>query len=324
MLMKKQLPLTVLFVVAWLTSPGLADDQITGEWELTMDFGGQKVLATLTVSEKDDGAYTAKWGSNELSDVKFDGGKLTFVQVRRFGDREFTSEFSGTLEDGKLAGVLKNPQGELEVNGVRPVPKSPVLGRWDISFKVQDRDMTARMSVTQADDGTLGAEWTADFGEFTVNSISFQDGELKVERTVKVQDREFDSTYVAEVEGNTLTGKLVSDFGEIPANGTRLGSELIGTWELTATSDGGTRTQQLKVYPDLTGRYELFFGEVPVELTLEGKDVSFHIEMSFGDRTFETDFTGTLDGDSLSGELTSPRGTSQISGKKLEPASSAT
>lgn len=319
---KKRWLASLFLVVPVLASPGLADDQITGEWELTMEFGGQDVLATLTISQNDNGAYSATWGSNELSDVAFDGEKLTFVQVRRFGDNEFTSEFSGTLTDGKLAGVLTNSQGEVEVTGVRPAPKSPALGDWDVRFNVQDREMTGRLSVTQNADGELDAEWTADYGEVTVNGVRFEDGELTVERTVKVEDREFDSDCVARIDGDSLSGALKSDFAEIPVTGTRVGSDLIGTWELTESSDQGSRTRQLKVYPDLTGRYEFFFSEVPVELSLDGDQVSFHIEMSFGDRTFETDFTGTLDGENLTGELTSPRGTRHMTGQRIETRAS--
>jgi len=78
----------------------------------------------------------------------------------------------------------------------------------------------------------------------------------------------------------------------------------------------------MKIDGDLTGRYEFFGGEIPIkDLKLEGDQVTFVIEMGFGDRTFRMDFKGKLDGKSLTGELVSERGTTEVAGKMLEAAS---
>ena len=73
---QKRLLVQLFLIVAGLAAPGLAADAITGEWEMTMDFGGRKMFATLTIAQNDDGSYTGKWGSEELSDVD-DGTWLT-------------------------------------------------------------------------------------------------------------------------------------------------------------------------------------------------------------------------------------------------------
>ena len=314
----QKLMFATLFVVAGLAAPGLADDDITGEWELTLDFGGQDLFATLAISQDDDGVYAGSWGTTELSDVSFDGETLTFDRPASFGGNEFVLSFSAALEDGQLEGQVGNEQMELPVNGVRQAPAMPVIGHWDISFSIQDREMTARLSVTNGDEGELDAEWIAEFGEHTVTGVSFEEGQLTVDRTVKFQDQEIAVTYLAEIEGDTMTGKLESPLGEVEANGTRFGAELIGTWALTATTDEGSRERMLKVYPDLTGRYDFFLAEIPVEVTLEDGDVSFHGEVAFGDRAMATDFTGTVGDDGLMGELVTPRGTSEVSGKRVE------
>ncbi len=228
-------------------------------------------------------------------------------------------DYTGTLKDGKLDGVLSNQQGDYPVDGARPLPRSPALGNWDITFNIGDRELKARITVSQKDDGTLDAKWKEDMGEHTVKSVTFQDDILTIDRNIKFQEREFDVTYVGKINGNQLTGSMEGPMGEMPANGTRFGSELIGTWELTSDFGMGPRTQLLKVYPDLSGRYESFMGELPVEIKLDGKNITFDLEMGFGDRTFNMDFAGTLDGKNVTGEMTSPRGATQITGKKLEP-----
>jgi len=56
-------------------------------------------------------------------------------------------------------------------------------------------------------------------------------------------------------------------------------------------------------------------------IKLEGDQVTFILEMGFGDRTFQLDFKGKLDGTILKGQMTSERGTSEVVGKKLKAVS---
>ena len=99
---------------------------------------------------------------------------------------------------------------------------------------------------------------------------------------------------------------------------------MIGKWILTAVSDRGTRNLLMTINPDLTGRYEFFFSEIPIKnLKLEGNQVTFSVESSFGDQTFKSDFKGTLQDGALKGQMVSERGTSEITGKKLPPAAGA-
>ena len=317
---RKAKSVLVAAVLAWVvgTSPGLGAEAITGDWEMTMQFGSQTSFATLSVTKQADGTLAGRWGSNELSNVKFDGQKLTFNRTIRMGDQEFTMSYNGTLADGKLAGLMSSDRGEFEVNGARPQPKCPALGHWDIAFTAGDFDIKARLSVSQTAAGALEGKWTENIGEHTVSAITFQDGKLAVTRQSKVEDFDFESTYKATIEGDDLKGTMGSPMGEIVANGRRFGSKLIGKWELTTTTDRGARTRMLTIYGDLTGRYESFGGEIPInEIVLEGDEVTFFIERSFGDRTFRTDFKAKLDGASLSGEITTARGTSEVKGKKL-------
>ena len=130
---------------------------------------------------------------------------------------------------------------------------------------------------------------------------------------------EFETTYEGTVKGNDLTGAWKSDMGEIPAKGQRVGAPLIGKWDLTVTSERGTRSSLLTVDGDLTGTYESFGGEIPVkDLKLEGDQVTFRIEMSFGDQTFKQEFKGKVDAKALKGQIVSERGTSEVVGKKIE------
>ena len=324
MLVQKRIGKSIIVICILLllqTSFALAAEDIMGEWEMKMDFGGRDSFATMTISKKADGTLAGKWGSGELSDVKFEDGKLTFVRTIRFGDQEFTMEYEGTLKDGKITGTMSSDRGEFAANGARRKPKLPVLGHWDINFNVGDREINARLSISEKPDGTLEGKW-AEPGEHVLSNVKFKDGKLTLTRDSKIEDFEFQTNCELTAKGNELTGTMKSDMGDLQVNGKRVGAELVGKWKLTTTSDFGTRTSMMRIDGDLTGRYEFFGGEIPMKnIKLEGDQVTFLLEMGFGDRTFQMDFKGKLDGKTLKGELTSERGTSQVVGSKAEAAS---
>jgi len=304
------------------TSVGWAADDITGDWEITMEFGGRQSFATLSISRNADGTLAGKWGSDELSNVKFQDGKLTFSRTIRFGDQEFTMNYNGTLKDGKLIGTQSSDRGEFPANGARKKPKLPVLGQWDISFNVGDREITGRLAVSQKPDGTLEGKWISERGEHEISNVKFQNDKLTFSRKSTFGERTWESDFEGMVKGHKLTGAFKSDRGEMPTTGQRVGAALVGKWELTTTSDRGPRTRMLTFFGDMTGRYEFFSGEIPMKsVKLEDDQVTFIVEMGFGDQTFTLDFKGKLDGKNLTGELTSPRGTSAATGKKIELAS---
>ena len=300
--------------------PVIAED-IAGEWEMVTDFNGRQTFATLTISKNADGALTGKWGSSDLSNVKFEGDKLTFTRTMRFGDQEFTMTYAGTLKDGKITGLMSSDRGEFPVNGARMKPKPPALGVWELKYTVGDRDVTAKMAISQKADGVLDVKYASQMAESVVSNVKFQDGKLTFDRAAKFNDQEFKMTFAGTVQGDKLTGAFKSDMGEVPVAGARSGGALIGKWELTSVSERGTRTLTMTVYPDLTGRYEFFGGEIPMkDLKLEGNQATFTIETGFGDQTYKADFKGTLQDGTIKGQMTSERGTSEITGKKLASA----
>jgi len=303
------------------TSLALAGDEILGDWEITIDFDGNKSYASLSITKNEDGTLKGKWGSSELSNVKYENEKLTFIRTMGRGDRQFTSDCEGTLKDDKLMLTISNDWGEMSGVGERPKPMCPSLGQWDINFKVEgfDMDIEAKLTISETEDGKLQGKWIENVGEHTVSDIKFEDGKLSLKRHSNVEGMEFDSTYKGTIKGNNLTGTLTSEMGDIPANGKRHGAELVGEWELTTVSDFGERTSMMRIFSNLTGRYEFFGNESPMKnIKLEGDQVTFTIEMGFGGQTFQLDFKGKLDGKNLKGQMESDRGVSDVTGKKIE------
>jgi len=237
--------LLVCLCLLMQTSLVWAAEEITGVWRVTMDFDGRESFATLSVAKKADGTLTGKWGSSDLSNVKFEDNKLTFVRTMSFGDQEFTSDFSGTLKDGKITGVMSSDFADMNATAVRKKPMCLALGQWDINFAVMDQDISARLIVSQTKDGKFEGKWTEEMGEHKILNIKFEDGKISFTRNSKIEDFEFESNYEGMIKGNELTGTMKSEMGDIQANGKRFGTELIGTWEITTESDFGTRTSRI-------------------------------------------------------------------------------
>ncbi|MEK7993522.1 MAG: hypothetical protein AAB403_06925, partial [Planctomycetota bacterium] len=194
----------------------VAAQEITGQWEMAMDIGGRTSYATLTISKNADGTLAGKWGSNDLSSVKFQDGKLSFVRTIRFGDQEFSMNYNGTLKDGKLMGLLSSDRGEYAANGARLKPMPPAVGAWDLAYKIGDRDVTARLTVSQKPDGALDAKWASQMGESVISNVKLQDGKLTFDRAAKFNDQEFTMTFTGTAQGDKLTGVSKNEQLEVP------------------------------------------------------------------------------------------------------------
>jgi len=273
----------------------------------------------LSFSRNQEGQYTGQWisfwGANELQDVKFEENKLSFTQVIRFGDNEFTQNFTGTIEEGKITGTLSSDRGESKLEGQRSLRMSRAVGNWQLNFKIGDREITTTLAVKAGKEGALTAEWQSEWGEHEITDIQYERGNLTFKRKSKFQDREFESTFEGTIErDNTITGVIKSEMGDVQVEGKLIGAALIGTWNLDIESERGPRKQRLRVNPDFSA---LYGSSLIKKIDLDGDKVSFKYVRSFGDQEFETSFAGKLAESKLTGELTTSRGTRKVTGTKV-------
>ena len=251
-----------------------------------------------------------------VKEIKRKGKDITFKLINDMGDQVYESNFVGTLEKGVLAGELSNYDGEIRTEGKRIKRMPMVMGSWNMSMKMGDREFNTVLVVSQDKEKKLQAEWQSQWGEHEISDVQFKDGKLTFNRVSKFSDREWKTTYEGTLKGHTLTGKFSSQQGEITAEGKRVGAALVGKWDLTMTSDQGTRKQRLTVLPDLSAR----FGALPIKkIGLEGRKVSFEMSLPFGDNEYELGLEGKIKGGKLTGTFTSSQGTSEVSGVKIRP-----
>lgn len=308
--------LGVFVTLAGLASTATAAEDISGLWQATMDFQGNAMMATLSFAKKADGSLTGKWGAtSELKNVKLDGEKLTFSRAMQMMGNEMTQNFTGTLKDGKITGTMGDENFSLAVTAVRKKPLSPAVGQYDITYKADGKDVTARLIVSQKADGTLTADWTKEAAKSTISNVKFDNGKLTFTRKT-----DGEAAFEGTIKGDELTGKLK----DVAVTGKRFGAALIGIWTFTGNSEMGPQTSTLVVDPDLSGVYDMMF-EIPVKsITLEGDQVTFVAEMQMGEQPMKMEFKGKLDGKTLKGKMNSPMGgESELTGKKVEATPAA-
>jgi hypothetical protein len=310
------LALTLLVVPASAQPPG--GRGIYGDWQIKVPFGERKMDVILSFTRDAErnwvGQWISAWAMNELKDVKFEEGKLSFVHTARWRDNEYTSTFKGAIEEGKLTGVLSSDRGDSNVTGQRAARTSRAVGNWEMKFTIGDRDVTTNLIITANKNRQLAAEWKSQWGEHEVTDVVYERRNLSFKRKSKFQERDFESTFEGAFEGEALVGTIKSEMGDVEAKGTRVGGAAIGMWNLDVTAEWGTVKQRLQVNPDMTGLY----GTIPVKkVELKGDQLSFGMVVPFGDQEFEMDFAGKIQDAKLTGEMTTSRGTQKITGTKV-------
>ncbi len=307
------------FLTLWTpASAEQAKKKIAGDWLLKSEFDGQQITSILSLSIDKQGKLTGQWisywGLSELKDVKYEGDELSFVQTGRYRNREYRSEFTGAIKRGKLSGTLSSDRDKYQVEGQRLRPIPPAVGNWEMKVKVGEREFTGTMVIKADKERKLTAVWQSERGEHEITDVQLEKKKLTFKRKSKIQDQQWESIFEGTVKGHKLSGTFKSERGDSAVEGNRIGAALVGKWDLEMTSEDGSRRQILKVSPDLSGMY----GPMVVKkIDIEGDQVAFQIVMQFGERKYEINFKGKLDGRKLTGEITSSWGTRKVTGKKV-------
>jgi len=291
-----------------------------GDWMVKIDFNGRQFDSILSFSRDAEGNRTAHWismwGMTELKDVKFEDGALSFTQTRQGRDGQtVTSTFKGKVAEGKLTGTVSSDRGEFKVEGARRPWTPRAVGTWQILFTIGEREITTTIVVSTGKDRQLAVDWKSERVQHTISDVTYQRGTFGFKTKSKMDDREWESTFQATIQGNNLTGAIKSERGEVAVTGKRVGGAAIGTWNLDIASDERSRKQRLRVNPDMSALY----GALPIKkITLDGDKMHFKTSITFGERTFDLEFKGTIKESKLTGEMTTSRGTSKITGTKVQ------
>ncbi len=188
------------------------------------------------------------------------------------------------------------------------------VGSWALTLKMGEREFTSTLVVKVDKEGNPTGQWQSRRGESEVTDLQYERGKLTFKRTSTYQDRKREYTFEGTVRGDTLSGVMKSERGEITVEGKLVGAPIIGTWNLEVTSERGSRQQRLRVNPDMSALY----GAIPIKkINLENDKVDFLTVLKFGDQSFEIRFEGKIEDTKLTGEITTSRGSQKITGTKV-------
>ncbi len=295
--------------------------ELYGDWMIKADPCDRQGNSILSFGGNNEGRLIGQWinarGFTELEDIRFKDNSVTFTQTVRFRKETYKGYFAGTIEGDKLSGTLTHGGNQSKLEAKRSPAMPLAAGTWELNYKVNEHDIKATLPIKADKDGKLTASWQSSMGEHQIQDLNCSGDKINIKRHSKINDMDFNSTIEGTIQPktDTITGIIKSDLGEeIPFEGKRMGSELIGTWILDVAAPWGNSRQRLKINPDLSGMY----GTTPIDkIAFQDGKVTFKIAPSFGRMRFEMDFEGKIDGAKLTGEFKNPRGSQTVTGKKI-------
>jgi hypothetical protein len=216
-----------------------------------------------------------------------------------------------------------------------------VVGEWEFKSQMQARTSTATMTITKNADGKLAGAWSAQFGESALSDITFENGKVKFVQTNNFGGQEMKTAYEGAVDAGKIKGTGKGQFGEFTFEGSLQGQAktgadaIIGEWQMSVNIPARENVEKLIITKNadgtLAGKWEGRRGESKISnMKFEGAKLTFIRASDFGGRTMESEFEGTVEGDSIKGVFKSDRGNrdanatriksaNQDEGKKAEP-----
>ena len=309
--------LAILLLSMPQVTTGQVKRGMTGDWQLQIDVDGQQLPAILSLSRNDDGTIKGEWlsfwGITPLREIKYENRQLTFAMTIRLDEGDTNTTFSGSVNQKELSGTFTNNMGEYPCRGKRIKRIPMAAGTWQTKLTLGDREFTADIIIKVDAQGKLIADWKSQYGEHEITNVQFKQGKLIFDRKSRIQDRKWESSFEGKIKGHALSGTIKSDRGDIALEGIRVGAPVIGQWELDVKSDSRTRKELLRIFPDMSARY----GAISVEkVQLDDEGVTFKTTLEIDNQTFDISFTSQITGRKLTGEITSPMGTAEVTGEK--------
>ncbi len=258
--------------------------------------------------------------ADDFSDRKIDFAKMPcrIVDIWSDQNRGRTDEaLEATVPAHDVLMVRLEP---LNAPKEEPIAKvKDLVGRWDIVTTRGETKTYYPITLAQADDGALAIDWPGS----RISAVQFQNNQLLFVRSLTFGDREMSSHYSATLRNGAFVGEVSTDRGESPVRIARVvpTSPAMGTWNMQYRVGDREMTGQLLISQDpdgtLTGQWIAERGEHAIsDVQCKGKRLTFRRKSTYDNFEFEIDFTGTIEGDTLTGQFTSQRGDVQANGKR--------
>ncbi len=297
-----------LFLLALAAIPAmsaLAQDGLLGDWELSIDFGGTPVPASMTVSG-DAGALTGKLkaptGELEIKEIKFANGTIAFSAEVDMQGTPMVFAFEGKLEGEVINGKLTSDMGEMTVTGKRPSPFKAIEGTWALDVESQIGKLEHKLVV--APDGALTLE--SDQG-VPATEAKLEGENLSFLATIHAQGATYDVAFEGTYKDGKIAGDYMMDGGSVA---TVVGAKseaqvgdiklIAGKWDFEIQSPTGLLKHVLIVAEDGTAKYNQAGTDEPAaDFKFLGDTITFPVTIS----GFNVIFSAKVSGPDAEGSL---------------------
>ena len=198
------------------------------------------------------------------------------------------------------------------------VSATPV-GTWNSSFTTaQGQKMESTLTIKKEGDKLSGAVTGRNGNETPLDEVTLAGDQLSFKLTRERNGEKFTAKVVAKLSGDTLKGKLDSNFGgedhsfDWEANRAKAAGNVTGAWKYSIDAGGNTMNLVLDLKQEgetVTGKVRVGEFETPItEGKLSGDAITFKIPVDTGDTKFTSKYKGTLNGDDIKGNIESDWG----------------
>jgi hypothetical protein len=335
--------------------PGGGEFPIAMTREATVDLSGaigtwhgmiNGAPATLGIGKSSsdtlEGTIETNTGVADLSEVDFSNGRLSFSARLDTGNGWMVLDFDGPIQGddygsnvnvedlGIFPLYFSRAQGgdsEDSRASARSSDSGRSVGNWEVAFDIRGNVRSATLKIAKNDDGTLSGNWSSQLGTRNLRDVRDDGNSLTFNRTLELDGHSIDLSYSATIDGDAIHGTIsTGQFGEIPFEGQRVGgglAALAGTWNLAIDASGNLISITLNIAEEegvVTGTWGSDrFGEVALrDATYDGGAIAFAVAIETPNGEFSVSFSGSVDGNELSGKLESDFGSFPVTGTKVE------
>ncbi|HJM65734.1 MAG TPA: hypothetical protein QGF50_18615 [Roseibacillus sp.] len=290
------------------------------KWQTTSQRDGTKrdswVKLTYAGGEL-TGTYKTGRGQSQVVDAKLEGKQISFKVVLRFGERSFSTAYSGMLGDKGLSGKITSRRGEedrvVDWAAARDIPKVDPLGTWSWSRPGRDGALNETKITIKKEGDHLTGTLSGGDTETPIEDAKL-DGDVLNFKMTRENDRgSLVTTYSGKIDGDVLIAKIGINFGERTFNRKVVAKRVlakanpVGTWTWTSRRgrDGDSVENKLtltKADGKLAGSFTRGDDQSALEdLALDGNTVSFKLQRTFRDNPVTLRYSGQIRGDSIKG-----------------------
>jgi hypothetical protein len=206
-------------------------------------------------------------------------------------------------------------------NAAAQEKKADPTGTWNWTFTAPNGNTFNQKMVLKLDGEKLTGTTTGRGGnEVPIEEAKLKGNEISFQVTRERDGDKVVTKYQGKLSGDTITGKIESNFGGQPRTGdweakrepakAAVKANVTGSWKYSLTTPGGQTfepTLKLKQDGDKVSGV-LIFGqnEAPIsDGKIKDGEVSFKVDRERDGQTFTTKYTGKVEGEAMKGKINS-------------------